>query len=151
MNDIAVRLVDELLPMAPYRQWVFSFPWHLRVKLAHDKKLLSEVLAICIRKVFAFQRKAARRMGISASSAKPLAVCFVQRFGSLLQLNPHGHAVVPDGVFVLDPDGDIRFVELPPPSAKDLEAVGLAIIRAIFRLLARNAEQFQDPDPDDGQ
>jgi ribosomal protein S27E len=149
MNDIAARLVDELLPIAPYRQWVFSFPWHLRVRLAYDKELLSDVLSVCIRKVFAFQRKAARRLGIPASSAEPLAVCFVQRFGSLLQVNPHGHAALPDGVFVLDSDAGVRFVELPPPSTKDLEAVGLAIVRAIVRLLERNAEQVGDPDPGD--
>lgn len=82
MNDTAATLTDELVPVAPYRQWVFSFPYKLRVHLAYDKELLSRVLGICMRKVFASQRKAARRLGVRSDSAAPLAVLFVQRFGS---------------------------------------------------------------------
>jgi enoyl-[acyl-carrier protein] reductase III len=149
MTEGAATLTDELLPVAPYRQWVFSFPYKLRVHLAYNKELLSKVLAICMRKVFAFQRKAARRLGIPSHSAAPLAVLLIQRFGSLLQLNPHGHAVFPDGVFVLDDAGEVRLLELPPPTRGDLEALGLSIVGAIFRLLERRAGDPDDADPED--
>jgi hypothetical protein len=56
---------------------------------------------------------------------------------------------LPDGVFVPDSDGAVRFVELPPPTANDLEALGLAIVQGIFRILERHAERVRDPDPDD--
>jgi hypothetical protein len=34
MNDLALRLCEQVLPVAPYRQWVFSFPWRIRLALA---------------------------------------------------------------------------------------------------------------------
>jgi hypothetical protein len=110
---------------------------------------LSEVFAVCIRKVFAFQRKAARRLAGPAEAAEPLAVLFIQRFGSLLQLNPHAHAVLPDGVFVPDADGQVALVHLPPPTQRDLESLALTIVRGIVRILERRAEDTQEPDPDD--
>ncbi len=76
MSDTAARLVDARLPVAPYRQWVFSFPRRIRVALAKDTALWSEVLCVCIHKVFAYQRKKARTRGIRAP--KTLAACFVQ-------------------------------------------------------------------------
>jgi hypothetical protein len=144
MNDLALRLCEQILPVAPYRQWVFSFPWRIRVALAYDRTLLSQVLAICVRKVFAFQRTKARRLGIT--NPQTLAACFVQRFGSLLQLNPHGHAVFPDGVFVKQPDQTMALVELGPPTPSELSAVGLAIVKAVARLLARADNPLTDDD-----
>jgi hypothetical protein len=144
MNDLALRLCDEVLPVAPYRQWVFSFPWRIRLALAYDSKLLSQVLAVCMRKVFAYQRRKARGLGVVAPQT--LAVLFIQRFGSLIQLNPHGHAVLADGVFAKQPDGTATFVELGPPTQSELSAVGLAIVKAVVRVLARAGERAGDHD-----
>jgi hypothetical protein len=36
MADTAVHLVDHVLPRAPYRQWVFTVPKALRLRLARD-------------------------------------------------------------------------------------------------------------------
>jgi hypothetical protein len=33
MHDMATRLVDEILPRAPYRQWAISAPWSCRMAL----------------------------------------------------------------------------------------------------------------------
>jgi hypothetical protein len=104
MSDTAARLVDQRLPIARYRQWVFSFPWRMRVALAKDGALLSRVLRVCMNKVFAHQRAKAKAAGIA--DGRTLGVSFVQRFGSLLQLNPHAHNVVPDGVFIRE-DTDV--------------------------------------------
>ena len=81
-------------------------------------------------------------------SCQTLAVCFVQRFGSLLSLNPHGHAVVPDGVFARDPMSGVEFVPLPAPTDDELQAVAIAIVKGILRLLARAAERARDEDDD---
>ena len=35
--DVAAHLVDRLLPEAPYRQWVLTFPWEMRFLLAMDR------------------------------------------------------------------------------------------------------------------
>ncbi len=137
--EAAARLVDQRLPDAPYRQWVFSFPRRLRVALASDGALWSEVLRACVRKVFVYQRRKARALGIDAP--KTLAACFLQRFGSLLQLNPHGHAFVPDAVWFDGPDGAFTQRELPPPTDDEVEAVGIAIVKAVLRIVARAADR----------
>ena len=84
-HDTAIHLVENVLPKAFYRQWTLSFPIQLRFLLARDSAVLSEVLGLFLRALFAFQRKTAKRQGINKPSVG--AVAFVQRFGSLLQLN----------------------------------------------------------------
>ena len=132
MSDTAARLVDERLPLAPYRQWVFSFPWRIRVALAKDGALLSRVLRVCMNKVFAYQRAKAK----AAVFAKPrtLGISFVQRFGSLLQLNPHAHNVVPDGVFVDGEDGELTLWALPAPTDLDVQSVAMRVVKGVLKL-----------------
>jgi hypothetical protein len=43
-------------------------------------------------------------------------VTVIQRLGSGLQLNVHGHALVLDGVFTDAVDGTLRFHSAPPPT-----------------------------------
>ena len=43
------------------------------------------------------------------------AVSFIQFFGSALQVTPHFHSLVPDGV-VVPREGGVRFEALPPPT-----------------------------------
>jgi hypothetical protein len=92
--------------------------------------------------VFAYQRRKARGLGVVAPQT--LAVLFVQRFGSLLQLNPHGHAVLADGVFVKQSDGTVALVELGPPTQSELSVIGLAIVKAVLRVLARAGDRAGD-------
>ena len=75
----------------------FGLPRSLRFCLARDAQLLSEVLGLFVRALFVFQRRTARRLGVSRPL--PGAVAFVQRFGSALQLTPHFHVLVPEAVF----------------------------------------------------
>ncbi len=102
MTTTAAHLVDRVLPTAPYRRWVLSLPRQVRFLLARDHGLLGEVVGIFLRKVFAWQRRRARSQGI----AKPHTgdVTFVQRFGSLLNLKCHAHALLPVGVFATGGD-----------------------------------------------
>jgi len=53
-------------------------------------------------------------------------VTFVQRFGSALQLTPHFHSLLTDGVFVKDPADESarpRFHRLAPPSDDEVAAI----------------------------
>jgi hypothetical protein len=59
------------------------------------------------------RRGPAKRHGIAAPQAG--AVTFIQRFGSLLNLNCHAHALLPDGVVATDAAGAGSFHPLPPP------------------------------------
>ena len=98
MTDTASRLRDGLLPESPYRQWVLSFPYTLRIHLARDNAFLSAMLRDFVRTLFAWQRRRGRDRGIA--DGQPAAVLFLQRFGSAPQLTPHPHAILPDGLWV---------------------------------------------------
>jgi len=55
--ETAATLVDELLPEAEYRQWVLTFPWALRFRLAVDGRLFSSMLRSFFNVLFAWQRR----------------------------------------------------------------------------------------------
>ncbi|MFN0061334.1 MAG: transposase [Myxococcaceae bacterium] len=128
----AAHLVDGVLPQVPYRQWTFSFPWAVRFALARDVKLLSSVLTLCLRGLFAFQRRRAKKLGVRGGHSG--AVTFVQRFGSALQLTPHFHVVAPDGVFT-EEGGEVRFAALPAPSQEEVEGLLRNVVRKVGRRL----------------
>ena len=90
----AAHLVERVLPHVPYRQWTLSFPHRVRWVLLKDVGLLSDVLTLFLRAVFALQRRRARRQGLRGGQAG--AVSFIQFFGSALQVTPHFHSLVPD-------------------------------------------------------
>ena len=48
MADTAAHLVDRVFPEVPVRQWVLSFPFALRYRLAYDAHLLTDVLGVFI-------------------------------------------------------------------------------------------------------
>lgn len=136
MAETAAHLIDNVLPPVPYRQWVLSLPRRIRFLLACNHGLLSRVLRLFVRKLGAWQRRRARQRGLCDTHTG--AVTFVQRFGSLLNLNCHFHTLVPDGVFVRDHNGALRFYLLPPPRAADLARLVHQIGRAIEKLVDRH-------------
>lgn len=142
MSNTAAHLVDTVLPALPYRQWVLSFPRRVRFLLASDHDLLSAVLAMALRKIFSWQKRAARRLGIHDPMCG--AIGFVQRFGSLVNLNCHFHNVLADGVFVQEGEGGIDFRPIPPPWREDMERLVRQIARGTEKLIARRAERYSD-------
>jgi len=86
MVDSAALLVDTILPKLPMRQWVLSFPFHLRLLFARQPSIMSHVLAIVYRALATFLIKKA---GFSHKTARTGAVTLIQRFGSSLNLNIH--------------------------------------------------------------
>jgi hypothetical protein len=88
------------------RQWVISFPKRIRYYLQTDA-ILQAVLRIVMDEV---------RKRIIACSPKIVdaqfgAISFIQRFGITLNLHPHFHLVVADGVFEKK-DGSFQFHEV---------------------------------------
>ena len=142
MSDTAAFLTDHLLPPAPYRQWVLSFPWPMRLALAYDKILLSKTLAAFLRAVFAWQRRRGRAAGINDGQTG--AVSFIQRMGGALNLNPHIHSIQPDGLWIPDHGDDaedgrpLAFVELPPPTDDDIRRLTRSIARRLTRIAKRH-------------
>ncbi|WP_146209848.1 transposase zinc-binding domain-containing protein [Vitiosangium sp. GDMCC 1.1324] len=140
----AVHLVEQVLPRVPYRQWTLSFPHRVRWVLRKDVRLLSDVLTAFLRAVFAQQRRRARRQGIRHGQAG--AVSFIQLFGSALQVTPHFHSLVPDGVCVPG-EGGVRFEALPPPTQGEVERLLRVVRHRVLRLLEkRGALPAQGPE-----
>jgi hypothetical protein len=143
MADTAAHLVDRVIPAVPVRQWVFSFPHALRFRVAFDSELLSKVLRILVESVFGHLKRRARDSGIP--DAKSGAVMFIQRFGSALNLNPHAHVVVLDGVYAAL-NGEVpRFYPQRTPDTKDVTAVAARVAGRVAALLAeRNGDVTLD-------
>lgn len=139
MQDGAAHLVDRVLPHLGYRQWVMSFPKWLRVHLAFDTELASQVLQIVTRAIFSWQHRKARSLGFIAT--RSAAVTFVQRFGSAIQLNPHFHMLIPDGVFgarFAHPAGEPPpFIEIARPTDEDVQTILLRIVSRVLDLCQR--------------
>jgi hypothetical protein len=106
MSYNAAYLVVCVLSETPTRQWVLSLPVPLRYLVAWDCEVMSKVIAIFIHAVFRHLRRIAQReLGVRRlSDAQPGAVCNVQRWGGSVNLNPHLHALLTDGVFVREAD-----------------------------------------------
>ena len=130
MSETAARQCDRVLPAVPYRQWVLSLPWELRMPVARDTALLNAVSRVFFEEVRAWLRGAAGAIPEAVSQAA--AVSQIQRFGGSLNLNPHIHMLVADGVFACRDDGSTpTFVATAAPTRDDLRAV---IERVIERL-----------------
>ena len=52
----AAYVVDKVLPSVPLRQWVVSFPYEMRLLLAKNPDVLSAVLRLVMRVIFATRR-----------------------------------------------------------------------------------------------
>ena len=136
MVDTAARLVDEVLPQVPVRQFVLSLPFEIRYRLAYDGKLISGLLAVFLRVVTAWYVRQARGQGYRG--ARCGSVTFVQRFGSSINLNPHFHVLFLDGVYVPAAEGGAPvFVAAPPLADEDVQKLVETASQRIVRLLQR--------------
>jgi len=137
--DTAAHLVDRVLPEAPYRQWVLTFPWQIRFLLAVDHEFLSEMLATFTRTVFAWQRRRGRAAGLVGGETG--SVTFIQRFGGVLNLNPHFHSLQPDGLFVPSSSSDaVEFVPLPPPTDEELTLLATRLAARLAEVARRHVD-----------
>ena len=136
MSDTAAHLVDRVFPHVPVRQWVLSFPYALRYRLAYDAPLVSDVLAIFTKTVFASRIRRAREFG-AVGKTQCGAVTFIQRFGSALNLNLHLHALVIDGVYAADENGGPQFQVLLAPDDEEVERLTTTLAERMTKLLQR--------------
>jgi len=133
MNDTAARWSDALVPEVPLRQWVLTLPPGLRHRLGRNARMLTTVLASFVRSIFAWQRRRARRIGVADGRCGAVAV--IQRAGSALELNPHYHVLVLDGVYALDRTGAATFHPLSPPTAAEVAQQVRAVRKKALGLL----------------
>jgi hypothetical protein len=97
MCATAANLIERVLPQSGLRQWVLTFPFSWRRRLAQDGALLGRLTRIFAETVHAFYAERGAREGIS--EAKTGSVTVVQRTSSDLRLNPRLHLVALDGMY----------------------------------------------------
>ena len=128
MADTAARWVDRVLPEVPWRQWVLTVPPPLRLSMAWDPALLTEVLTIFQRAIACRLRLLARRKGHRVGGGRHASVSVVQRWGSALNLNVHLHSLVAEGIWLGGESGPPVFV---PVCVRDDDVV--AVVRRVER------------------
>jgi hypothetical protein len=144
MADTAAHLVDHVLPEVPVRQWVLTLPYPLRYRCAWNTRLPSEVLRCFLRALFADQRRRAKRdFGIRRGLCG--SVTFIQRFGSALNLTPHFHTLVLDGVYEGPAHSPGHFHALDPPETYDVARV----LAGTARRIRRRFESLGEEDGED--
>ena len=151
MAELSCHLVDEVIPYVGTRQWVMTYPYWLRFRLAFDTKLMSGVLGVWVKTVENWYRKQARREhGIA--DGKCASVQAIQRFGDALVLNPHVHSIFAEGVWH-DPDGSDTpvFVPLRGPSDAEVQELAMDVRRRTLRWLVRNGVVHPDEELDGDQ
>ena len=136
MADTATHLVDRVFPRVPVRQWVLSLPYPLRYWLAYDAQLVTAVLAIFTKTVFASLIRRAEEFG-AVRSAQCGAVTFIQRFGSALNLNLHLHMLAFDGVYAADENDHPQFQALLAPEDDEIAHLTASLAERITAFLHR--------------
>jgi hypothetical protein len=135
MNATAADLIERVLPPeSGLRQWVLTFPFSWRRRLAQDAGLLGRLTRIVVETVLTFY--AARAAQEGRLGAKSGAVTVVQRTSSDLRLNPHLHLVVLDGAWY-EAGGELAWGGLSPLGTREVGEVLERLARRIERHLRR--------------
>jgi hypothetical protein len=98
MCATAANLIEDVLPEVALRQWVLTFPFPWRRRLAQDGALFGALTRIFVESVERFYQEREKRRGVRGA-AKSGAVTVVQRTSSDMRLNPHLHVVFLDGAY----------------------------------------------------
>ena len=105
MVKTAAHLVEQVIPAIPVRQWVISFPLRIRHYLL-EPCILQNVLEIVVEEI----RKTIIAESPDVPNPQIGAVSFLQNFGATLNVHPHFHLIVPDGIFFTDGDlSEVKF------------------------------------------
>ena len=145
MHDTAAHLVDRVFPLeVGTRRWVLSLPFQLRFLLARRGGLRREVLRVFLRAITAWQcRTAGVRRGRGG------AVVFLQRFGSLLNLNVHYHCLVLEGVYTTrESDGAAVFHPVRAPTTEEVAQLAAQVAARVRGLLERHGLLLESEDSD---
>lgn len=128
----AANLIERVLPEVALRQWVLTFPFAWRRRLAQDGALFGALTRIFVRSV---EKLYARRC--PAANGKTGAVTVVQRTSSDMRLNPHLHTVFLDGAYHEQSEG-LAWDEIGHLKTREVGEVLEATVRAIARYLERH-------------
>jgi hypothetical protein len=148
MCATAANLIERTLPEVDLRQWVLTFPFSWRRRLAQDGELLVRLTRIFVETVHAFYALRAESRGVRG--AKTGAVTVVQRTSSDLRLNPHLHVVFLDGAYH-EQHGELAWQALGHLKSSEVGEVLERAVRRMEKHLRRRgmAAASDDGDPED--
>ena len=150
MNQLAANLVDHVLPHVAVRQWVLTFPFPVRFWLAWRPKLRTRVLSLFLEEVQSWYRES-----LVEPQGEGGSVTVWQLAGSALNLNPHIHALVLDGLYVWDADAERPvFRYASRPGRKAMAGLVKRIRLRVLSLLEAEGllgEEVVAPDDDTAQ
>jgi hypothetical protein len=137
MVEAAEHLTQNVLPHAPYRQYVLSLTIPLRYWMATNRKLTSKVHTIWKETLLTHFEDNAKAQGVS--SPLPGGITFIQRAGSALGLNIHFHTLCIEGVYTppVNHHGRPRLRRLPPPTAGEVTHLVETLATSVIKLLRR--------------
>jgi len=121
----------------------------LRYRLAYDANLVTSVLDIFTKTIFASVIRRAREFGATAN-AQCGAVTFIQRFDSALRLNLHLHTLAIDGIYASDDDGRPQFQAVLPPDDAEIARLTATLAERVRKFfLSRGLGPECDPEEAD--
>jgi hypothetical protein len=137
MVETAANLIENVVPQIPVRQFVMSFPMRIRHYL-ETHAILQSVLRIVVEEI----RKQLIACSRQVANAQIGAVSFIQHFGNSLNVHPHFHILVGDGVFSVAGE-DLLFHEamLTPDDIADTQD---AIQRRVLKFFRRRGNFDQE-------
>lgn len=144
MCATAANLVDDVLPEVALRQWVLTFPFAWRRRLACDGALFADLTRLFVETVCASYARTA-----SARGAKTGAITVVQRTSSDLRLNPHLHVIFLDGAYH-EAGGEIVWEQLAHLRTREVGNVLERALRRIDKHLRRRGLLDLVTEDDDG-
>jgi hypothetical protein len=144
MNATSAELMERVLPPETgLRQWVLTFPFCWRRRLAQDGALFGRLTRLFVETVVAFYAARAARQGWRG--AKTGAVSNTQRTSSDLRLNPHLHVVALDGAYH-EEDGELVWEGLGHLKTSEVGEVLERGVRRMGRYLRRHGLLRPDED-----
>ncbi len=94
MVETAAHLIENVIPRVPVRQFVMSFPMRIRHYL-ETHAILQSLLKIVVDEI----RKGLVSCRSDVANGQIGAVSFIQHFGNSLNVHPHFHILVADGIY----------------------------------------------------
>ena len=106
-------MVQEVLPVVPYRQLVFTIPRRLRKYFLFDRSLYGDLCRVAYAATVDGMRQQASGSSFQIKNSAPAVIVAPQSFGDLLVPHAHTHALVSLGLFrhdgVFCPTADMDF------------------------------------------
>lgn len=148
VEDRTHHLMNNVLAVCPYRQWVLTCPGELRKNLIYHPEVIKDVQSCFAAAVFAYLRGKAVELDptLSPEMVHPGALLFGHPASASLAANMHFHCLAYDGVFVERVrGGELEFIPFERPTDDEIQKVAEDACRRICDVLARH-EMWKEDD-----